>query len=571
MDQDFDAALFLKNLQAALGSENVLTSDVRKEAYCKGFRFGGGEALGVARPGTLLELWKVVELSVAADVVLIMQAANTGLTGGSTPDGKTYDRPIVVVNTMRISSVQIIDKGKQIIGFAGSTLFGLESELAPYGREPHSVIGSSCIGASIVGGICNNSGGALVQRGPAYTELSLSARIDETGALSLVNELGIDLGNTPEEILTRLESGSYSEKDIHFSEKLASDNAYQARVREIDSDTPSRYNADGRRLHGASGCAGKIAVFAVRLDTFPIAKRQQVFYLGTNDSQVLGQIRRDILGGFKNLPVSGEYLHRDCYDATKKYGKDTFVVIEKMGASVIPKLFAPKRIVDRIADKFAFLPSKFSDRLMQFMSNFWPNHLPARMEAFRDRFEHHWVVEMEGDGVDEARAYFNRFFNEHEGDFFECTQSEGKKAILHRFVAGTAIGRYHAVHRNSVGAMMTMDIAFPRNERDWFEQLPPEIEDLLAVKLYYGHLFCHVLHQNYIVKKGVDAKALKQQLLKSFDARGAEYPAEHNVGHEYAAKKPLRDFYRNLDPTNSFNPGIGQTSKLKNWKGQEPD
>ena len=46
---------------------------------------------------------------------------------------------------------------------------------------------------------------------------------------------------------------------------------------------------------------------------------------------------------------------------------------------------------------------------------------------------------------------------------------------------------------------------------------------------------------------------------------GAEYPAEHNVGHEYKAKPSLIEHYKNLDPTNSFNPGIGQSSKNKNW------
>jgi D-lactate dehydrogenase len=556
----------IEALKSVVGTAHVLTSDSRKEAYTKGYRFGEGSAMAVARPGTLLELWRVVQVCVAADFILIMQAANTGLTGGSTPDGNAYDRPIIIVNTMRIADIHIIDEGRQIIGLAGSTLFGLETKLAPYGREPHSVIGSSCIGASIVGGICNNSGGALVQRGPAYTELSLYAQVDDAGHLSLVNELGIDLGDTPEEMLTALEQRTYTTGDVQFPSKLASDNAYQARVREIDADTPSRFNADGRRLYGASGCAGKIAVFAVRMDTFPIPEQHQVFYVGTNDSQVLTQIRRDILGTFQNLPVSGEYLHRDCYDATKKYGKDTFVVIDKMGASFIPKLFAFKRFVDRLAAKIPFFPEKFSDRLMQFLSRFWPNHLPKRMEAFRDRFEHHWVIEMADAGVDEARAYFKRFFAEHEGDHFECTESEGKKAILHRFVAGSAIGRYHIMHRKQVGAMMTMDIAFPRNEREWFERLPPEVDELLEVKWYYGHLFCHVLHHNYIVKKGVDAKALKLELLKTFDARGAEYPAEHNVGHEYVAKKPLVDFYRSLDPTNTFNPGIGKTSKLKHWK-----
>jgi len=50
------------------------------------------------------------------------------------------------------------------------------------------------------------------------------------------------------------------------------------------------------------------------------------------------------------------------------------------------------------------------------------------------------------------------------------------------------------------------------------------------------------------------------------DERGAEYPAEHNVGHLYDAKPELKAFYRGLDPCNQFNPGIGRTSKLQGWR-----
>ena len=557
---------FISDLKSVTGGKYILTAHSSKEHYCTGWRYGSGEALAVAKPATLLEIWKILQLCVSADIIVIMQAANTGLTGGSTPDGNDYDRPIVIINTMRVNSIQIINEGKQIIGFSGSTLFGLEDKLAPYGREPHSVIGSSCIGASIVGGVCNNSGGALVKRGPAYTELSIYAQININGDLVLVNDLGIDLGNSPDEILTNLQTHNYNKNNILFSDKLASDNEYKERVRDVDANTPARFNADGRRLHGASGCAGKIAVFAVRLDTYPIPKRQQVFYVGTNSSYVLGKIRREILSKFKHLPTSGEYVHRDCYDAAKKYSKDTFIAIDKMGPSFIPKLFEIKRKVDRISNKFVFFPDKFSDKLMQFLSKFWPNHLPKRMEQFRDKYEHHWVIEMSDEGIDEAKIYFDKFFTENEGSFFECTEKEAKKAILHRFVAASALNRYHAINSSKTGGMMSVDIAFPRNEKDWFENLPPEIDDLIELKLYYGHLFCHVLHQNYVVKKGVDTKLLKEKLLKSFDARGAEYPAEHNVGHEYFAKPSLSNFYKELDPTNGFNPGIGKTSKYKNWK-----
>lgn len=565
MTVNVDTQSLIASMRDVVGQAYLLTDKAKKQPYTKGFRFGAGEALAVVRPGTLVEIWRVLKLCVEADVAVIMQAANTGLTGGSTPDGKDYDRPLVIISTMRIDDIQLVDNGKQIVGLAGSTLFGLEETLAPYGREPHSVIGSSCIGASIVGGICNNSGGALVKRGPAYTELALFAQIDANGNLSLVNNLGINLGSEPEEILNNLENKRYKEADVQHPDARASDNEYDERVRDVDSDTPSRFNNDGRRLHEASGCAGKLAVFAVRLDTFPIPEKKQVFYVGSNDAAVFTQVRRDILSTFKNLPDSGEYLHRDCYDVSKKYGKDMFIVISKLGAKFIPKLFAFKRKFDAFTDKLGFLPNKMSDRVMQYMSYVFPNHLPKRMEEYRDKYQHHWILEMSNDGVDEAKAYLDAFFKTNEGSYFECTEEEANKAILHRFVAGGAIGRYHVMHSKDVGAMMTIDVALRRNDPDWFEVLPKEIDDQIDTKLYYGHLFCHVMHQNYVLKKGADAKLLKGKILETFDARSAEYPAEHNVGHEYFAKDALKNFYRELDPTNSFNPGIGKTTKLKNW------
>ncbi|APD87376.1 D-lactate dehydrogenase [Alteromonas sp. Mex14] len=569
MTVNVDTQSLITSMRDVVGQAYLLTDKAKKQPYTKGFRFGAGEALAVVRPGTLVEIWRVLKLCVEADVAVIMQAANTGLTGGSTPDGKDYDRPLVIISTMRIDDIQLVDSGKQIVGLAGSTLFGLEETLAPYGREPHSVIGSSCIGASIVGGICNNSGGALVKRGPAYTELALFAQIDANGNLSLVNNLGINLGSEPEEILSNLENKRYKDTDVQHPDARASDNEYDERVRDVDSDTPSRFNNDGRRLHDASGCAGKLAVFAVRLDTFPIPEKKQVFYVGSNDAAVFTKVRRDILSTFKNLPDSGEYLHRDCYDVSKKYGKDMFIVISKLGAKFIPRLFAFKRKFDAFTDKLGFLPNKMSDRVMQYMSYVFPNHLPKRMEEYRDKYQHHWILEMSNDGVDEAKAYLDEFFKTNEGGYFECTEEEADKAILHRFVAGGAIGRYHVMHSKEVGAMMTIDVALRRNDPDWFEVLPKEIDEQIDTKLYYGHLFCHVMHQNYVLKKGADAKQLKGKILETFDARSAEYPAEHNVGHEYFAKDALKNFYRELDPTNSFNPGIGKTTKLKNWAEHE--
>ncbi|HDL7196643.1 TPA: D-lactate dehydrogenase [Yersinia enterocolitica] len=556
----------LTQLQHIVGARYLLTGERQTERYRTGFRSGAGSALAVVFPSTLLQQWQLLQACVAADTIVIMQAANTGLTEGSTPSGDDYDRPIVILNTLRLNQIQLLNDGKQVIGFPGSTLNQLEKRLKPYDREPHSVIGSSCIGASVIGGICNNSGGSLVQRGPAYTEMALYAQIDAQGELQLINHLGINLGNTPEEILQRLERGKYRASDIVQGTQQASDHEYATRVRDIDAPTPSRFNADPRRLFEASGCAGKLAVFAVRLDTFPSEKQQQVFYIGTNQTQVLTELRRAILRDFKHLPIAGEYMHRDIFDIAEVYGKDTFVMINSMGTNNMPRFFTLKGKIDARLSKVPFLVDHLTDRIMQGFSQVLPNHLPKRLKSYRNRYEHHLMLKMSGQGITEAQQFLKEFFATAEGNFITCTADEGKKAFLHRFAAAGAAVRYHTVHADKVEDILALDIALPRNEEQWFETLPAEIDQCLVAKLYYGHFLCHVFHQDYIVKKGVDTHALKQKMLALLNDKGAEYPAEHNVGHLYIAKPALKAFYQQIDPTNSFNPGIGKTSKLKYWQ-----
>ncbi|HHH0185470.1 TPA: D-lactate dehydrogenase [Yersinia enterocolitica] len=556
----------LTQLQHIVGARYLLTGERQTERYRTGFRSGAGSALAVVFPSTLLQQWQLLQACVAADTIVIMQAANTGLTEGSTPSGDDYDRPIVILNTLRLNQIQLLNDGKQVIGFPGSTLNQLEKRLKPYDREPHSVIGSSCIGASVIGGICNNSGGSLVQRGPAYTEMALYAQIDAQGELQLINHLGINLGNTPEEILQRLERGKYRASDIVQGTQQASDHEYATRVRDIDAPTPSRFNADPRRLFEASGCAGKLAVFAVRLDTFPSEKQQQVFYIGTNQTQVLTELRRAILRDFKHLPIAGEYMHSDIFDIAEVYGKDTFVMINSMGTNNMPRFFTLKGKIDARLSKVPFLVDHLTDRIMQGFSQVLPNHLPKRLKSYRNRYEHHLMLKMSGQGITEAQQFLKEFFATAEGNFITCTADEGKKAFLHRFAAAGAAVRYHAVHADKVEDILALDIALPRNEEQWFETLPAEIDQCLVAKLYYGHFLCHVFHQDYIVKKGVDTHALKQKMLALLNDKGAEYPAEHNVGHLYIAKPALKAFYQQIDPTNSFNPGIGKTSKLKYWQ-----
>ena len=561
------SAALISQLRQIVGDKYLITDPSQSEAYRSGYRFGNGNALAVVRPGNLTEFWAILKASVAANVIVIAQAANTGLTGGSTPDGNDYDRDIVIVNAMRISGIQLINDAQQVVCLPGSTLNELEIALKPHGREPHSVIGSSCIGASVIGGICNNSGGALVQRGPAYTEMALYAQLTEQGELQLVNHLGIDLGDTPEEILANLENQRYQRKDIQLDCGKGHDHAYCNHVRQVDEDSPARFNADPARHYEASGCAGKLAIFAVRLDTFVAEKNTAVFYIGTNQTETLNDLRRHMLANFKQLPISGEYIHRDAFDVAAKYGKDTFWVIKKFGTHWLPKLFALKAKVDRWAKKIDFLPNHLSDKMMQAISTVLPEHLPKKLWQYRDQYEHHLIVKMGGDGVQEARDYLTSYFKEgSKGAFFECDAVETQAAMLHRFAVASAAIRYRAIHEKEVEDIVALDIALRRNDREWFETLPPEIGQKISHKLYYGHFMCHVFHQDYIVKKGYDCMELEHQMLELLDKRGAQYPAEHNVGHLYEAKPELRKFYKSLDPTNSFNPGLGHTSKKKYWE-----
>jgi len=200
---------------------------------------------------------------------------------------------------------------------------------------------------------------------------------------------------------------------------------------------------------------------------------------------------------------------------------------------------------------------------MQLASRLWPRILPKRLLNFRDRFEHHLILKTRDAGTAEAAEFLQGFFADKAGDFLSCTAKEGKMASLNRFAAAGAAIRYQAIHAKEVEDILALDIALRRNDRDWQENLPEQIAEKISHRLYYGHFFCHVLHQDYIVRKGVDVAALKSEMLALLERRGAQYPAEHNVGHLYKAKPDLANFYRQIDPTNSLNPGIGKMSKSK--------
>ncbi|AAQ00799.1 MULTISPECIES: D-lactate dehydrogenase [Prochlorococcus] len=558
---------FNSKIISIAGRKNILLDKNKTLFYSTGIRVGGGVVAMVVFPNDLFQLWQVLEECIRHEKIIIMQAANTGLTGGSTPDGNNYDREIVIINCLHIKQLILINSASQVIALPGTTLYDLEEKLLPFRRGPHSVIGSSCIGASVIGGVCNNSGGNLVNRGPAYTELSLYARLNELGKLELVNHLGINLGKSPRSIFTNLQAINFNIQNVPDTESLASDKEYQFRVRDINASSPARFNSDSRRLFESSGCAGKIAVFAVRLDTFPLPEREKVFFVGTNNAEHLTHLREKILTNMNSLPDMGEYMHFSYFDGSAKYCKDTFLFLKYFGTKYLPKLLEAKRYIDQLTGQVTFLPENISDRLMQFIADILPNHLPIRLLSFRKKFNYYMLLLASNNSIEEMKLLLDIETEKSEDfEYIECTESEGKDALLHRYVAGAAPARYKILNPDLAGDLLPLDIAFPRNFKDWDQLLPQDILNEMSDSFEMAHFLCMVFHLDFVVKKGVDSKLLKEKILKFLDSINAKYPAEHNVGHLYKAEKSLEVFYRELDPTNTFNSGIGKMSKRKNYQ-----
>jgi D-lactate dehydrogenase len=546
-----------------VGAKNVLTSDSDTAYYRTGFRYGHGGAAAVVFPETLLEQWQVLQAAVEARCIVIMQAAKTGLTGGSSPSGEDYDRDVIIINISRIKKITLLAGGDQVLAFPGTTLFELTQELKKIDRVPHSVLGSTSIGATVIGGIANNAGGALCKRGSSYTELALYARVDEDGRLELINHLGIrNLGDTPEEIFTRLEQGDFTEEDVEEMDKAASDRGYADRIRNLDADVPNRYNADPARLFEVSGSAGKVVAFAVRVDTYPLPKKKQVFMLGSNDPQHFVTMRRHILGNFEHLPEMCEYMNRATFNTAEKYGKDIALSIKYLGTERLPALYAFKAKAEYLLNKIPFLPRYMPDIFLYYVSKLFPQHLPPKLLEYRDRFEYYLILITADEAIDEAREYLTDTWSQIDGvDFFECNEKEQEAALLHRFSAAGAGIRYQNLHQRTTEDVLALDIALLSGDPDWVEELPPEITENMQLALYYGHYFCHVFHNVYVFRKGTDVERIKEMMLERLKAKGAKYPAEHNVGHMYEADPVLKSFYEELDPTNTFNPGIGKTRK----------
>ena len=65
-----------QELKSVVSSSNLITDKSKTKFYRTGIRVGCGEASMVVLPKSLLQLWKVLEICINFDKIIILQAAN---------------------------------------------------------------------------------------------------------------------------------------------------------------------------------------------------------------------------------------------------------------------------------------------------------------------------------------------------------------------------------------------------------------------------------------------------------------------------------------------------------------
>ena len=331
--------------------------------------------------------------------------------------------------------------------------------------------------------------------------MALFAQRNAVGEFELINHLGIDLGEHPETMLTNLQNGQFNEsKDSARvnNNRVSSNPHYQTKVRDCEADTPARFNNDASGLFEASGSAGKLIVFAVRVATYPKVKSEQTFYISTNQADTLTTLRQQWLKSALNLPILAEYMHQDYNDITLRYGRDTCLSMRKLPAERIGELYRLQAKINYRLNKWR-LPKTLPDRLLQLASIFMPTSLPTSLIEQATSHKYHLIIKVADDHIDSAYLFLQSHMQQHQGTLHVCSNEESQALLVFRSAATAAMFRYHNLHHKDFGTLISTDIALPRNAVDWDEALPANLQKQVSKTFYLGHFFCHVMHQDYLL------------------------------------------------------------------------
>jgi D-lactate dehydrogenase len=526
---------------------------------------GKGTAAAVIKPQTLIQAKSVFELCAQNDVAILSQGRNTGLTGGSVPrDGA--DRPFVVISTEDLRKIiPVGEKAEQVLCFAGAGIFDLQNRLKEFNRSPHSILGSLFLNPTVSAGVSLGSGGTQLRKGPSYTERALYLKIDENGNAILCDTLGFKEKDS-EKLMERLEkNGLIKLEEIDENCKLkASDDSYPVKVTTLD-ESISRFNADVSGNSEVARSEGKTFILATIHDTFVIPKNRTIYWIGCKSFEQACELKNSVvLVNSKDLPGSCEYMNRETFDVIDSSGSVIIFLLRIAGITMVSKFWKLKSWFESLP----FVPTGSSDHLLYWAGQLFPKQLPNTLHKIGKEFDHNVIVEFGNYDDDEQLERQVRRLNEFISSqppgtiaAHRCDSSEAQSAMDFRFVAAAAFKTYH-VGKSQLG--LSLDYAMRKNDFR-IPELPKDINPLL--RLRYIHFGCNVVHEDLVFEKGTDLDHVKKQIKHDLGHNyGIALPAEHGHGTEYAAPPETQERWKRLDPTNSLNPGIGGTSKKRNYK-----
>jgi len=543
--------------------EDIVGREYVKRDYTqKGSRLGQGTSIAHVSPGTLNEAVAVLKACVAADVVVVPQGANTSLTGASIARDDACDRPTVVVNLRRLNKIMPVgDDAHQVLCFSGAGIADLKELLAEkYGRDSHSVLGSSFLNPSVGAGVAFGSGGTQIRKGPSWTERALFCSVNEDGEVEITNTLGLHDGGDAVEFLDGKDTLRDADLDPACSGASSWPN-YAEELRRFD-DQVARFNGD---TTGPDCCRseGKVMILATIHDTYPIVKDRLV-WVACRDYETAHDIKRSVaLKSFDCMAKSCEYMNREVYNGVDSAGRLLMKAIEVAGLSKVEPLWNLKLALEASPLPFA---NVIGDKVLYAANNIVPCPLPPILQDFGRDYDHHLLMEFGeySDGeIDRLQAALESLAaSRPDGDvrFHICQDSERQQAINWRFVVAPAF-RTYCVGKDLQG--LSIDYALPKSYTEY--PALPESKHPVTNRWVYGHFGCNVYHEDLTFTPEVEMGPAKLDVKYSVEGVGGRLPAEHGHGTEYVAPRELQERWQRIDPLNVMNPGVGGTSYNKHY------
>jgi len=619
------AADLMKKLQAIVGSShNVLDGRVENStataAYLKGQRLGHGSAVAIVCPTTLSQLPPIVQACLEAQCTIIVQGANTGLTGSSVPNNTTTcnSRPTVVISMKHLTTIVPVDAGMKMLCHAGVGLGSLQQyvEDTVPGRMSHSVLGSTFLNPTTAAGVAFGSGGTQIRKGPSTTERALYLKVADNGhgqpIVKIVNTLGIqcqELENNnfgPEgefeyqgtkqfgdggtvidklDAMARGNSTTHIKSNNTYGTHPTHDHEYSKSLCTFDEEV-TRYNADTKGLD-CNRSEGKVLMLATVHDTFPKPTSSKSYWFSFADFEMAIQFKEQVaLVEPEQLPESIEYLDRGAFEVVDRAGRFMGHFIKYFGTtSPLVRHGWDLKVQMEALPGLATVPDT-----IQFMINqFLPPVIPKSVMGLSKKYEHHILLTVgnhaeDGDRGGKALQSFEdrllKFRQEHDQNNTKMaseeltTQSMKDGVNAFRYIAAGAFETY-CVGTNLQG--ISVDYGLPKNR-----SAAPVLDlagDQPKIRMRYSHFGCNVVHEDLAYAPGVDTHRAKMALKKTVDeVCGGRLPAEHGHGIEYVAPLATKLRWMKMDPFNVMNPGVGGLSTQYKygrdgeslWKEEEP-